>query len=314
MKKTLICTAIISALLFAFTSCVFPSGGNNNNSGSGSSGTESGNDDSGSSDVSGSDASEVKTDIIAESARVLAEEGKLGKYAKPYAAGDVLFDDGTATPITSELSLSAEQKQHAIAVIFFVGTGLNSANTESQESRTLGVGLYHNVDKAKWADSKANGYKAVIETIKCPSSGSAGKYTFTGDRNGSDNLEQMSKYLKNQSAGGVDDDTANSAMYPGFYWAKNYGSLKCSSTDYEEGWYLPTIAELYGISKYINYIDLLADKCEFSKFGKENHSYLSSTQNDGNTSIAVLKFGSSNQSRYQSIKTDKYYICAIREF
>ena len=80
MKKTKIIMAVISAfLVIGFTACPKPTG-NNNTSGtesteSGSSG--SGSTDSGSSGVSGSEASEVKTDIIAESARVLAEEGKL---------------------------------------------------------------------------------------------------------------------------------------------------------------------------------------------------------------------------------------------
>ncbi|MBO4533163.1 MAG: hypothetical protein J5726_05635 [Treponema sp.] len=317
MKKTLICTAIISALLLAFTSCSFLPGGNKNTSGtgSGSSGSGSGSGSGGSGGVAGPESSEVKTEVIADKDRVAAEEGKYGIYAKPYAAGDLLFDDGTATPITSTISLTDEQKNHAVAVIFFVGTGLNSANTESQEARTLGVGLYHNTSKARWASSSANAYNPIIETIKCPQSGSAGKYTFTGDRNGSDNLEQISTYLQNQSSGGVDDDTANSDMYPAFYWAKNYGSLKLSGTSYEEGWYLPTIAELYGISKYMNYVDTLAEKYEFSKFGKEGNSYWSSTQYYNSAkSAAGLQFNSSNQKIFQNTKSTNCYVCAIREF
>lgn len=40
--------------------------------------------------------------------------------------GDIVFNDGSATPYTTELTLTPEQKDAAIAVIFYVGTGLNS--------------------------------------------------------------------------------------------------------------------------------------------------------------------------------------------
>ena len=314
MKKTLICTAIISALLFAFTSCVFPSGGNNNNSGSGSSGTESGNDDSGS--TSSSSGSAVETEKIALADRVAADEGSYGTYKKPYSPGDLIFSDGSAIPVTSELTLTDEQKSHAIAVIFFVGKGLNSDDTGTQESRTLGVGLAHANDKMAWCVKAANGYNAAIEPLKCPSSGSAGSYVFSGDRNGSDNLSQMSNFLKRQSEGGVDDDTSTTSNYPAFYWAKNYKNscTEVSGTDYEDGWYLPSIAELYGISKYLNYIDKAAGLCERSKFDKTGKEYWSSTTVNSATSAAYMIFGSSSQSRGSTSKNQSKRVCAIREF
>ena len=66
--------------------------------------------------------------------------------------------------------------------------------------------------------------------------------TFTGDRNGSDNLEQIEAF------DGV-DDTATTENYPAFYFAKNYSdtATNIAGTDYESGWYLPSIAELFQI-------------------------------------------------------------------
>ncbi len=313
-KNKILKVALAGVLSFALFGCSFPGGiGNNNGTGN----NYDGYDDSGSSSSSSglsSDESVIESDVIPSSARQLAEEGKLGKYVKPYAPGDVLFDDGTATPITSDIQLTSQQKEHAIAVIFFVGKGLNSANTESQDTRTLGVGLTHSNSKLKWADSSANGYKYIIETIKCSSKNSGGKYICTGDRNGSDNLEQISTFLKKQQSGGVADDTANSGLYPAFYWAKNYGTTYCSGTDYKDGWYLPTVAEMYAIYQCQDHIDLLAGKYEFSKFEKTGKDYWTSTQNDNKSNAAILSFNASNVSRMNASKSGSYYICAIREF
>ena len=317
MKKTLICAVVVSAMLLAFTSCGNTSNGNGNGGNSGTTsltGNDGGND-SGSSSSSSSGGSSVETEKIPASQRKTID-GKLGTYQKPYAPGDLIFDDGSAEPITSDLNLSEEQKEHAIAVIFFVGKGLNSDNTGTQESRTLGVGLKHSAKTLMWASSSANGYKVAIDPIKCPSTGSAPNYVFTGDRNGSDNLSQMSKFLKNQSDGGVDDDTANDSLYPAFHWAKNYKNtfVRLVGTDYEDGWYLPSIAELCGIGKYLNYVDLGSSKCELTEFGKSGRDYWSSTDITSNTSASYMSFDASKQTRGSSGKSQSMWVCAIREF
>lgn len=315
MKKTILKIAVKAAFLsvvLALTGC---SGtGGQSSSFIGNNGGDDDSNSSSSSSVSDSDESVIESDVIPTSARQAAGEGKLGMYVKPYAPGDVLFDDGSATPITSEISLTEEQQNHAIAVIFFVGKGLNSANTESQDTRTLGVGLTHSNSKLKWADSSANGYKYLIETIKCSSKTSGGKYICTGDRNGSDNLDQMSKFLKKQQSGGVADDTANASLYPAFYWAKNYGTTYLGSTSYTDGWYLPTVAEMYAIYQCQDYIDLLAGKYEFSKFEKTSKDYWTSTQNTSATSAPYMSFNSSSIGRQSTYKTGTEFVCAIREF
>lgn len=317
MKKTILKIAVKAAFLsvvLALTGC---SGtGGQSSSFSGNNGGDDDSNSSSSSSVSGSDESIIESDVIPTSARQAAGEGKLGMYVKPYAPGDVLFDDGSATPITSEISLTEEQQNHAIAVIFFVGKALNSANTQSQDTRTLGVGLTHSNNKLKWCDSAANGYKYIIEPIKCSSKSSNGQYSCTGDRNGSDNLKQMSDFLKKQQSGGVADDTATSSLYPAFYWAKNYGSSQTilSGTDYEDGWYLPTVAEMYAIYQCLDYIETLASKCSYSRFEKTGKDYWTSTQYDSKTNAPAMSFNASNISRLNASKTANNFVCAIREF
>lgn len=110
MKRSIFFGALICALLVMFASCSNPAGGNGGGAGGG-----------------GTTPTYIGT--------------KNPTDAK--AVGDIVFNDGSATPYTADLKLTPEQKDAAIAVIFYVGTGLNSdvngvANTTT--SRILGVG------------------------------------------------------------------------------------------------------------------------------------------------------------------------------
>ena len=170
--------------------------------------------------------------------------GKIGQYEKPYEVGDIVFKDGSATPYKSGMTLTDTQKTSAIALIFYKGTGLNS--DDSNTSRTLGVGLKQ--DTSVWCTYSAAACNINITTIQCPDSDNNGALTFTGDKNGSDNLEQISAFLT--AAEGVVDDTATEDKYSAFYFAKNYKNVTGSNvntTSYQNGWYLPSIAELYQI-------------------------------------------------------------------
>ena len=181
---------------------------------------------------------------------------------EPKAVGDIVFNDGSATPYTSGLTLTDSQKASAIAIIFYKGTGLNSDiykgadedgnavwdTGDTTTSRTLGIGLKHE-SQAAWCpygDGVLN-----ITTIQCTANGNAGNMSFIGDRNGSDNFEQIAAFE-------YVEDTETEEYYPAFYFAKNYKEQKIgdetesrivSGSEYENGWYLPSIAELFEIYK-----------------------------------------------------------------
>ena len=177
--------------------------------------------------------------------------------------------------------MSDEQKKAAIALIFYKGTGLNSdtlnsdgtwTSSESQPSRTLGVGLKQVRDCA-WCSPAAGAYSACkypasaagnygrdkyIETILCERGDyDSGVRMYTGDKNGSNNLEQIAAFLgENNDTGVGENSTKTSAeaavLYPAFYFAKNYkeeiigseATSRVAGTAYEDGWYLPSVAEL----------------------------------------------------------------------
>ena len=228
MKKNLFSMLVISVLALAFVGCANPAG--ENNAGGSTGGSE----------------------ILGTKAPNVAK-----------AVGDIVFNDGSATPYTAELTLSDKQKAAAIAVIFKVDGG-----------KTLGVGLKHNRSGLAWCTKDAKAYNTNIKTIQCPASGDAGNLTFTGDTDGSDNLEQIASFL---TTAGLENDTTDASKYPAFYFAKNYKTTATNlGAAYKNGWYLPTVAELFDIWKVKATVDAASSLCGESQFG--NSYYWSSSQ------------------------------------
>lgn len=233
------------------------------------------------------------------------------------AVGDIVFNDGSAIPYTDELTLTDAQKQAAIAIIFYKGTGLNSGD-DTTTSRTLGVGLKQNKTGVYWCTNLADAYELNITTIQCPASGSARALQFvSGDRNGSDNLEQIGEFA------GVTDTTGAGAkdLYPAFYFAKNY---TVGDGEYTTGWYLPSIAEIFQIFACMKDtesgadIDAAIELCDGDKFETERF-YWTATQFANDSKIAYgFTFGSGDwvpdEKSGDGGVGQKGFTCAIREF
>lgn len=157
------------------------------------------------------------------------------KKGKNYKVGDIVFNDGTSISYNQELTLTYEQLKKAIAVIY-----------KTQGSKSYGVGLVHKEPGLAWCLPSAKANDVKIDSILCEPSEENGNYTFSGDTDGSDNLAQIKEAL------GSDDDTGTLSNYPAFEFAVNYknqSGSRVSGTPYEEGWYLPTVAELFEIWK-----------------------------------------------------------------
>lgn len=212
--------------------------------------------------VSGSENSSTRTFVMpAANVTVSATFAKITytyigtkKPSQAKEVGDIVFNDGSAMPYSAFTALDetaqTEKKAAAIALIFYKGTGLNSGD-DTTTSRTLGIGLKQG-EALEWCTDYADAYSRNIKTIQCIPQGNAGALTFTGDKNGSDNLEQIGA-LK-----GINDTTGEEAdeRYPAFYFAKNYKNQKIknetvsriqSDSEYANAWYLPSLAELYQI-------------------------------------------------------------------
>ena len=161
----------------------------------------------------------------------------------------------------------------------------------------------------------ANAYSKNITTIQCSATGSAGAFTFTEDKDGSNNLEQIEAF------DGV-GDTSTAANYPAFYFAKDYSTTATNlGTDYAGGWYLPSIAELFQIyanGKGANKVfDINAASKALGGDSFESSNYWSSSQYPG--------FVGNDLPAYKIYFGDGYcdtitkdnasiYVCAIRAF
>ena len=194
-----------------------------------------------------------------------AKEGKLGRYSKPYEVNDIVFSDGSATPYTTGLSLTEDQKAAAISVIFYTGTQFNGYNAfGSLETgiRRIGIALKQSSNKLAWASSSKIQWNDDINNISCKVKGEVGSYTFENNLDGSKTSYNVWNMVF---------DSKLQTDYPAFYFAKNY-----SASDGDKEWFIPTIAELYEIYKLRNSLNAAIELCGGDKINLDEIYWASS--------------------------------------
>ena len=181
------------------------------------------------------------------------------------AVGDIVFDDGSATPYAAGLTLNDAQKARAIAVIYYTGSG--SAGTYDLGEKTLGVGI------KEWKYNQSLSLNGTAGTqpkwsINAPSDSTASPTGNGADKvivpnehdtiiehkkNGLLTLALMKENVPEYNvAVGIIPDS------PVFYWAEHYGEgsdkiggeSAALPSPYNSGWYLPGQDELKAI--YVN--------------------------------------------------------------
>lgn len=246
------------------------------------------------------------------------EEAQIGSKgpSEPKEVGDIVFNDGSATPYTELASLTNAQKAKAIAIIFYKGTGLNDGADTSTE-RTLGVSLIQHRTGVEWCNG-GNAQNRNITSIQCvpDADGSIGNYTFenANKRNGSNNFAKISAFLS--AAGTGLDDTTNAIVYPLFYFFENTSeySETLSGSIYANGWYIPSLAELYQLyvcRKNVFNIGSVSEALVGQDFDDD---YWSSSQYDEAAhQVSILNLATG---QYTSMDKDVNvcYACVIHEF
>lgn len=239
------------------------------------------------------------------------------------AVGDIIFNDGSATSYASikgRLSndnetgtkITKAEQDAAIAVVFFIGNGLNNDN--SKTDRVLGVGLKHNRNGLKWCKynsekDKANAYSENITLIQCSTDGNAGKLVFKGTKDGSKNLEQIGQYM---IAKNMNDDTSDYDNYPAFAYAKNYSSYASNLEAFTSDWYLPSAAELFELWSRKETVDAAIEMCGGDKLGTSYYWTSSQYPSIDNNAYYMDFYYGDSVIGYKD--DDSYYVCAIREF
>jgi len=234
------------------------------------------------------------------------------KPSEAKAVGDVVFNDGSATPLfaidardidsATGVKLTQAEKDAAIAIIFYKGT--ECSDGENPKERTLGIGLVVDLGK-NWCDADAQTGELGIQGTSsyCTTDGTTWGYIFSGKLNGSDNYETL---LNNLS------DKSTITKFPAICYAHNYSSAATNlKGKYTSGWYLPTIAELYKFGKYYDNNDLSIVVKDF--FEDRQYFWPSSTYDSTRVEYGWIEKQNSGTAMGNRQK-DGVYTCAIREF
>lgn len=158
----------------------------------------------------------------------------------PKHVGDIVFADGSAKTYTPSMTLTGAERDSAIAVIFYAGTACNNGG-DTTTTRYLGVGLRRSEEKREFVPYSSSLRTSLIQSLLCTVQGSLGSYSFS---NSNSTLNGINSY--NSVSSLLGSGAANCA----FGFAQNYKSDtgdNISGTLFEDGWYLPSVRELYAL-------------------------------------------------------------------
>ncbi len=244
--------------------------------------------------------------------------------------GDIVFNDGSATPYTEDLELTDEQKAAAIAVIYYKGTECSNADKNGNLAvRTLGIGLKNTNEETprryEFAKFESSGFTMVDENICSrnetpPTDGTpyhtyfdySDKFYATGDFNGSDNWNEMCKI----DPEGTSEENCQE-IYPAFYWINNYASLHGITGDFTRGWYIPTVVELLFVYEKMESVNTMLTLAGGMKMGNEtNTPYITSSQFPDYGYGCWIVYFNETPSAFDTWKGGygDFIVCAIREF
>ena len=218
------------------------------------------------------------------------------------AVGDIVFSDGSATPYSTDLTLSNAQKGAAVAVIYYAG----SSAEDVLGAKTLGVGLKNTGtdNYLAWAKNGVNGYGTNITAIQCtPGSDNAVTAGFTDDTDGSDNWQDLCDAVN-------DEDT--SGNYPAWEWVNAYATTTANLTgDYASGWYLPTVAELSMLYRAKNTVNSALEKAGGTEIADD--LYWSSSQYASDYGAAWDVMFEDGELNYNDLINFRL-VCTVRAF
>lgn len=239
----------------------------------------------------------------------------------PKHVGDIVFMDGSAKTYTPGMTLSSAERSRAVAVIFYAGTACN--NTGDTTTRYLGVGLKRSESKLYYAPSGSEAANNRLDRVLCYPVGSEVSYSWSDTliRNGNNNYNLISSSLG--------ANTLSTAFgFANLYIA--YATI-LSNTLFEEGWYLPSVRELYALgsaykdtgldtaSTFRNSLELVLQTTNpwTVEDGGENWYWSSSQANEAANKAYAVQFttGVTVYVRCQTYtKTQQNYGLAIHQF
>ncbi len=182
----------------------------------------------GAADVATVDANGTVKGVKAGNATITAKAGdktdsvEITVKAITYAVGDIILTDGTKVNVADVSSYSINESNKPVGVVAFL----------KDDGAPLVLGLKKG-SSLEWAPSNTTGYSTEFNEI-------ASDYNRGGDTDGSNNWAEICK---------VDSSASENAAtnYPAFNYANTYGTSQNLTGDLANGWYIPSIAELYEV-------------------------------------------------------------------
>ena len=234
----------------------------------------------------------------------------------PDAVGDIVLNNGTAIAYVEGMTLSEDKVAAAVGVVYDL-----DANGKPRGI----LGLKNSGETTySWAPNGTTGNSTdftdigVTQVYAEPADGTpycqfeyaGSSYYLTGDLDGSDNWE----YIKTQDSSGSSNAAAN---YPAFNWVNDYASTAGLTGDYAEGWYMPSIAELWYIYKNREELDAVLSAINTVSAGAattlgNEWDYLSSSQIASNEYVIWKLIFSDGEVSQNNYKESEQHVCVVR--
>mgnify|MGYP002624132803 CR=1 FL=1 len=236
--------------------------------------------------------------------------------------GDIVFSDGSATPYSTDLTLSEAQKEAAVAVIYYAGSA-----SDTLGAKTLGVGLKNTGTDSllAWAKNIGTNITAIQctpayeetepepadeetepadeETEPADEETAAATATFTGDFDGSDNWQALCDAVS---------DEGTSGNYPAWEWVNAYATENSLADSYANGWYLPTVAELSMLYRVKDTVNSALEKAGGTKIA--DTVYWSSSQVAASYTHTAWTVDFGYGTLYDVSKDVKWSVCTVHAF
>ena len=210
--------------------------------------------------------------------------GNSGVDYSKYQVGDFVLKDGTI------LSKDKTPEKDTVAAVI--------VRADTLTKPALGVGIVHNNQSGfKWCKKSAAGYEIDISAL-------VGDET-SGYMDGRDGWDKLKAACS--------DAESNPENYPAWNYSLTYAEKNGLTGDLAEGWYLPTVAELYTIYQNKTAVDASLSKAGGSHFGTSR--YWSCCQYPSlNNSARVQSFNPSYMYIYFTKNDTNNYVCSVRAF
>ena len=226
----------------------------------------------------------------------------LGEKTAPSALYDIVFADGSATAYSADLELTDKQKALAVGVVY---------NIDDSNGIPRGIlGKIHTTDRLRWT-TEGTAYKSDYDAGLQVTPSNTGYdvvsiATFEGDSDGSDNWSLICA-----SYSGMSEDEIL-ALHPVFEYVNNYAAANgLAGTEFENGWYLPSLPELHAFLKDVDTINPIINLINGTNFAQQEY-WSSSLQAQSDSSVWIVGTANNEINSHGANDCDDNVCCVIQ--